>query len=257
MLRTHRTLALGCLLLFSLTTPTTLMARNEATPVAASTRQPSALDRWIERLQAVDQMLMKGDYEKAYRQSNALLATMTARIVDPNRGASVLALASAFRAVAEAGRGNETDAAWDLAVARLFVSGLDNVDLEKYGDIGQQLATHLERAKPSRDDPQLAHWDDENVRPAKSLHSVPAEFPAGLADACVQGVFIANIIVGRDGVPQQPVVLLSPGGAVMSYAALQAIRQWRFKPARQDGEPVDLVMNVSINFQTPECPRNP
>jgi protein TonB len=44
-------------------------------------------------------------------------------------------------------------------------------------------------------------------------------------------------------------ILTSPGAALgFDEAAIEAIRQWRYKPALQDGKPVDVYMTVVIDF---------
>ena len=35
----------------------------------------------------------------------------------------------------------------------------------------------------------------------------------------------------------------------MDMAALDAVRQWTFKPAVQDGKPVASLFNLTINFK--------
>jgi protein TonB len=31
--------------------------------------------------------------------------------------------------------------------------------------------------------------------------------------------------------------------------AIEAVRQWRFRPATQDGNPVEMVATVEVNFR--------
>jgi outer membrane biosynthesis protein TonB len=34
--------------------------------------------------------------------------------------------------------------------------------------------------------------------------------------------------------------------------AIEAVRQWRFRPGLKDGEPVAVVVNVEVNFRLGE-----
>ena len=38
----------------------------------------------------------------------------------------------------------------------------------------------------------------------------------------------------------------------MALAALDAIRTWRFEPARFKGEPVNVYYTLTVNFKTPQ-----
>jgi len=36
---------------------------------------------------------------------------------------------------------------------------------------------------------------------------------------------------------------------VLDQAAIEAVRQWEFTPTKLNGEPVPIVMTVTVNFQ--------
>jgi protein TonB len=38
-------------------------------------------------------------------------------------------------------------------------------------------------------------------------------------------------------------------GAGLDQQAVAAVRQWRFSPARRNGAPVDVVVDVSVDFR--------
>jgi len=56
-----------------------------------------------------------------------------------------------------------------------------------------------------------------------------------------------KITVGVDGVPKDIRVLRSD--PALDAAVLTAVRQWRFTPARQNGQPVESTVTVPISFQ--------
>jgi TonB family protein len=80
------------------------------------------------------------------------------------------------------------------------------------------------------------------------IHSVEAEFSDEARRAKYQGVVLVSIIVDRNGVPQNPRIV-RPLGMGLDEKALEAIKQYRFKPAMKDGKtPVAVMMNVEIDF---------
>jgi protein TonB len=52
--------------------------------------------------------------------------------------------------------------------------------------------------------------------------------------------------IGKDGVPTNLKAL--SGDARLIQAALQAIRQWRYRPATLEGQPIETTTTVSIAF---------
>jgi protein TonB len=53
-----------------------------------------------------------------------------------------------------------------------------------------------------------------------------------------QGVVVLRVMIETDGRAAQVVVARSSGSARLDQAAIAAIRQWRFIPAQQGGQPV-------------------
>lgn len=63
-----------------------------------------------------------------------------------------------------------------------------------------------------------------------------------------QGTILLAIEVGVDGVAQNIRVVRSLGFGP-DQKAIEAIRQWQFNPATQDGQPVKVMANVEVNFR--------
>ena len=57
-----------------------------------------------------------------------------------------------------------------------------------------------------------------------------------------------EIIVRRDG-SVGDVKILKRLGSGLDERAVQAVRQWRFTPARRLGSPVDVVVEVAVEFK--------
>jgi protein TonB len=62
----------------------------------------------------------------------------------------------------------------------------------------------------------------------------------------VQGSVVLQAVVGTDGTIQNLRVLSGP--AILTAAAQQAVREWRFKPYLQNGQPVETKATITVNF---------
>ena len=56
-----------------------------------------------------------------------------------------------------------------------------------------------------------------------------------------------EVVVDVDGVVRQPRIIRSPAPTV-SYAVLEALKQWRFKPGTMEGKPMPVVFHMTFNF---------
>jgi TonB family protein len=64
----------------------------------------------------------------------------------------------------------------------------------------------------------------------------------------VEGDVVLEIVVRRDGSVGE-VKVLRRLGAGLDQKAIDAVRQWRFSPARRQGAPVDVVVEVAVEFK--------
>jgi TonB family protein len=81
------------------------------------------------------------------------------------------------------------------------------------------------------------------------LHQVDPEFSDEARRAKYQGVCLITIIVDANGIPQNPRVV-RPLGMGLDEKALEAVKQFRFKPAMKDGKtPVPVQITVEVNFR--------
>jgi TonB family protein len=62
----------------------------------------------------------------------------------------------------------------------------------------------------------------------------------------VQGSVVLQAVVGADGNIENLRVVSGP--AILSAAAQQAVRQWRFKPYLQNGQAVETKARITVNF---------
>jgi len=71
-------------------------------------------------------------------------------------------------------------------------------------------------------------------------------YPALGQHSRVQGSVVLQAVVGADGTIQDLRVISGP--AILISAAQEAVRQWRFKPYVQNGQPVETVARITVNF---------
>ena len=86
------------------------------------------------------------------------------------------------------------------------------------------------------------------VAPPRLLREVRAEYSDAARRANLEGEVELEIVIRRDGTVGD-VKILKGLGLGLNDQAVQAVRQWRFAPARLKGTPVDVIVEVSVEFK--------
>jgi len=73
-----------------------------------------------------------------------------------------------------------------------------------------------------------------------------SSYPLLAQNMNVQGSVVLQAIIGADGIIENIHVLSGP--PILAAAAQQAVREWRFKPVLQNGQPVETKANITVNF---------
>jgi protein TonB len=71
----------------------------------------------------------------------------------------------------------------------------------------------------------------------------------------ISGIVILETLIDRTGAVKD-VTVLKPLPAGLSEAAVDAVKQWTFKPGTINGEAVDVVFNLTVNFKI-DKPKDP
>jgi TonB family protein len=88
------------------------------------------------------------------------------------------------------------------------------------------------------------------------ISRVEPRYPPEAAKARIAGIVIIEAIIDEEGrVTDAQVLKPLPFG--LDQAALDAVKQWRFRPGTLHGEPVPVIFSVTVNFQPPEPPAPP
>jgi TonB family protein len=85
------------------------------------------------------------------------------------------------------------------------------------------------------------------VSPPSVIYSVDAEFSDQARMAKYQGVVVVGLIVDAKGLPQNIHVVRALGMG-LDEKAVEAVRQYRFKPAMFKGHPVPVSLNLEVDF---------
>ncbi len=78
-------------------------------------------------------------------------------------------------------------------------------------------------------------------------YSVDAEFTKKAKDAKYQGVSVVSCVVDADGMPRH-VHTIRKLGMGLDEKALEAVRQYKFKPGLLNGKPVAVQITIEVNF---------
>ena len=84
--------------------------------------------------------------------------------------------------------------------------------------------------------------------PVTLIQNEPA-YPIVARRRGLQGVVVIAIEVAVDGAPVSINLQRSSGHPVLDSAALNAVRTWRFAPARRAGQAVRATLEVPIRFR--------
>jgi len=87
-----------------------------------------------------------------------------------------------------------------------------------------------------------------NVQPAKLIYQPRPVYPARAEAAGIEGRVLLRATIQADGAVAAPLVLSTPD-AELGAAALDAVRRWRYQAALLNGQPVDVVTTLSVDFR--------
>jgi TonB family protein len=86
------------------------------------------------------------------------------------------------------------------------------------------------------------------IEPPRLLQEVKADYTEEARQRRIVGDVILEIVVRKDGTVGDVKVLQGLGSG-LNDRAVQAVRQWRFAAARRQGTPVDVIVEVAVEFK--------
>lgn len=85
-----------------------------------------------------------------------------------------------------------------------------------------------------------------DIQPPKKVKDVKAVYPADALARQLRGTVVIEATINTDGRVVDAVVRRSIPG--LDQAALNAVRQWEYEPARKNGAPIAVIMTVTVAF---------
>ena len=94
---------------------------------------------------------------------------------------------------------------------------------------------------PSHQAPRVSRMMEGNL-----IHRVQPLYPPPARQAHIQGQVVIRAVIRRDGMIENLQVL--SGHPMLVQAAIDAVKQWRYRPYSLNGEPVEVETQVTVNF---------
>jgi periplasmic protein TonB len=85
-----------------------------------------------------------------------------------------------------------------------------------------------------------------NVQSAKIVRQPRPVYPPLAKQARIQGVVRFTAIIARDGTIQS--LQFISGHPLLAPSAMEAVKQWVYQPTLLNGEPVEVVTQIDVNF---------
>ena len=85
------------------------------------------------------------------------------------------------------------------------------------------------------------------VTQGMKIHDVTPQYPQMAKIARVQGPVVLAAVIGKDGSIAN-LHVLSTASPLLNQAAIDAVKQWRYRPYILNGEPVEVDTTITVNF---------
>lgn len=125
----------------------------------------------------------------------------------------------------------------------------DKVAKSESQDEKKQLAG---KQTSGREDPNATATKSAETDPvfnAAYLNNPAPVYPLAAKRKSIQGKVFIDVVVKTDGTPERVFVSHTSGSEVLDEAALDAVKQWKFVPARRGGQFVQANVVVPVEFK--------
>jgi protein TonB len=78
------------------------------------------------------------------------------------------------------------------------------------------------------------------------VKKVPPQYPPDAKDQRIQGVVVLQVNIDKEGNVAN--TELVSGHPLLAPPAIEAVKQWKYRPYLLNGEPIDVVTQVLVNF---------
>ena len=88
---------------------------------------------------------------------------------------------------------------------------------------------------------RISHWAEGNI-----IYRVQPVYPPLARQARIQGAVQLRAIISKTGTIER--LTVESGHPMLSGAAIDAVRQWRYRPYMLNDEPVAIETEITVNF---------
>jgi periplasmic protein TonB len=85
-----------------------------------------------------------------------------------------------------------------------------------------------------------------NVQAAALVNKVEPQYPAIAKTAHVSGTVVLHAIIAKDGSVEK--LQFVSGPALLMASAMSAVKEWRYRPTKLNGQPVEVDTTVQVVF---------
>jgi periplasmic protein TonB len=85
-----------------------------------------------------------------------------------------------------------------------------------------------------------------NITAKMLIHKVQPKYPQEAVEERIEGTVRLHAVIGRDGSVAQLEIV--SGYPALASAALDAVRQWKYRPSLLNGEPVEVDTTIDVIF---------
>lgn len=149
------------------------------------------------------------------------------------------ALVAAAAAVAIAGA--------SAAVLFPFTTSAEATPVAATGTAGSDAAAAASSSDDEKPRQAVKYDPDAGISAPKLVHKVDPVYPAEAKKNGIQGMVISEALIDRSG-EVVDVKVVETADEVFNQPTIDAIMQWRFEPATKDGEPVDVIYVLTVNY---------
>src|SRR5882762_4197276 len=96
----------------------------------------------------------------------------------------------------------------------------------------------------------VAFAQAQETKPPKPIHRVDPTYPDSAIGKGIEGTVLVSLTIPPDGIPKD--VKIAKGFQPdFDQAAIDAVRQWRFRPASKGGKPLEVSVTLEVVFKSP------
>jgi protein TonB len=85
------------------------------------------------------------------------------------------------------------------------------------------------------------------IQSPRKIHDAMPAYPPVARMAKIGGIVIVDATIAKDGSVKDAKILR--GQPLLNQAALEAVSQWRYTPTLLNGQPVEVLMTVTVTFE--------